>query len=262
MVIHEFLLLIVCGFHFPSLMMKTLLAISLASALAVVVVVEVRRRRNVPPVKEVSRTEFVEVMKIVAINIFNKLFEYAQTAQRVIAMQREDREFSRILENDKLLALDLASVQRRVLEQFGLTEADVVCAQKGFYHTGDPELDRIVDSVSVMFQQFVDGKFPVLPLEVLPEERIVSDEDLLALVEEILNAKVALVTATPGDPLRLGNQLESMEEEILKKVFFSKSAMNNQVAQRMNAAGSFRVRLMQVVLHAQTAMKTFLNEAR
>jgi len=204
------------------------------------------RASKKPSPKEITEREFLEIMKIISKNIFSKIFYFSQISARVIPRNRETN-LDAIRANQPQVRIELGRSQDRVLEQFHLTESDLVYAQKIYYKKGNNELDIIVDSIEEMFENFSNGEFPVLPNQAfdnLPNQSI-PDDEILAILADIYADK--LVDASSG------------EDAILTDHGWSDSIrFYNTVAERLNNSPEFKLGLVKILIANQNEVRNIV----
>jgi hypothetical protein len=218
------------------------------SAISLTLFNRVRQRRR-REVKIMSESEFVEIMRILAKRIFLALFSLAQVSARVIPKPDDNKSDSIRSDNPGVRCL-LSNSQAQILKQFHLESEDLEHAQSLFYHTGNSELDAIVDSIPVMFEQFASGSFPVLPYEVLAITSLPTQPPLIDILREIL--------ITKANPSSSNNKSE--DSIIAGHGFPCSISFYNEVAKRMRSDSDFRNQLIQILIKNQTIVRSKLDE--
>lgn len=194
-----------------------------------IVAVYVWRRNR----RQISEREFEIAITRINEAVFNKLFEFAQTAQRVVIGRSREEGVSDVLKSTALVELD--RIQARILNECGLDESQLRMAQTQY-----PKVDA--ERVAKMFDAFLKGEFPVLS----KQDTTLPDSELLCICELILDAKFPHTDIV---------EMQLAEEKFVSKVC-SKTSFNNQIAQRINASDSFRFDLMDIVCKAQNKFKS------
>ena len=178
----------------------------------------------------IKESEFNIVMKELSIAIFEKLFEFAQSTQRVVR-----NEFS--LEHDKTVFKSLEKVQAKILKQENISEAELKAAEKKF---------KTTSYIPEMFNMYISGKFPVLSL--LTPSSIPNDQELLDILDLVLETKIAVEEKTPSN-------LEEAELKIIDKIFPSRAHFSNLLAIRINESEKFRSDVVHIVARTQCTLK-------
>ena len=207
-----------------------------------------RFRKCTKKLKIISECEFAEIMRILSKRIFLQLFSLAQVSARIVP-KSDDNKFKSIRFDNPAIRDLLAFCQQSVLEQFHISTNDLEHAQSLYYKKGNGELDIIVDSIALMFDQFADGSFPVLPSEVAPESSPPADSNqLLELLSTILMAKAE-------------NGPDQVDEDAIMSQHGHTSAISfyNQVAKRLQNDAEFRNGLIQILVKNQTIVRSNLE---
>jgi hypothetical protein len=220
----------------------------LFGAVSFAVLRRLKSHRSGRQIKVLSENEFTEVMRILAKRIFLQLFSFAQVSARIVPKSDENNLFSIRFDNPAIRDL-LEFSQQSVLEQFHLSSEDLEHAQSLFCGKGNDELDKIVDTIPTMFDQFASGSFPVLPTEVVGETSQFDSAHLLDTLSTILTAK------SDSDP-------DSVDEEsIIRSSGYSDTIpFYNDVAKRMRSDTDFRNGLVQILMKNQTLVRSRLDE--
>ena len=190
------------------------------------------------PVKVITEKEFLEIMKIISQNIFTRLFEFAQAAQRI------PEPSAQVLSSSVVVCSSLDSAQAAILTTFDLTEEDMKSAQNRYYKKGNIQVDTVVESVGNMFEAFLGGNFPELPESILPEKEV-DDELVLETVRLILGKKVD------------NGVMEHTEEKVLRLTpFESMLEFNNLVSKKINRGEeNFKRQIFEIVIQNQNLVK-------
>jgi len=220
----------------------------LFGAVTFVVLRRLQLNRSGRQTKILSENEFTEVMRILAKRIFLQLFSFAQVSARIVPKSDENKLVSIRFDNPALRDL-LEFSQQSVLEQFHLSSEDLEHAQSLYCGKGHDELDKIVESIPTMFDQFASGSFPVLPTEVVGETSEFDSAHVLDILSTILTAK------TESDP-------DSVDEEsiIRSAGYWDTIPFYNDVAKRMRSDTEFRNGLVQILMNNQTLVRSRLDE--
>jgi hypothetical protein len=194
------------------------------------------------PVREIDRDSFRKVMVEIARKVFTKLFQLSQVTQRVMAVNPARGGEDAILRDDIGIEKLLDTVQSQVLQSHGLSVNDLIAAQSRFYQKGDSELERIIESVPMMFEQFVVGDFPVLP-EYLVEIPKIDNEELLEKIDGNLNNKIeSVIHGTVGSSPELSIEI------------------NNLISIKLNKnENNFKLKLFQIILKHQNTLKEHIE---
>ena len=177
-------------------------------------------------------------MKDISIASFSILFQFAQMRARVDAVTIGRQSAPPILENDFNVRNALEKAQERVLGARNISLACIMQTQQTLFHTGDIEIDHLVESVPKMFQQYVSGGFPTLNQSEI-QTSTESDSDLLTKCARIFARNVA------NDKSKIGEE----EDTVL---------FRNNIAIRLNESDEFRKALFLSVLNAQQTLRNTL----